>query len=135
MEHTSSRWIILPADCIPNSCIINIYDDGDCVPPHITHHVFVRPFCTVPFISNNNILFDKEIYVIGPGKFRGSKEIPLSVDSVLILKGNGENIAKNCIPGAQHHRVSVTFRRMDSSKMLYGFQPDPELKELQPYEL
>ncbi|XP_020582885.1 uncharacterized protein LOC110026331 [Phalaenopsis equestris] len=126
------RWSILPADCIPNSCIINIYE-GDCIPPHIDHHDFVRPFCTVSFMSKSNILFGREIDVLGPGEFRGSVEIPLPVGSVLILKGNGADLAKHCIPGVPHRRISVTLRRMDDSKVPHGFRPDVELEELRPY--
>ncbi|XP_020598317.1 uncharacterized protein LOC110037918 [Phalaenopsis equestris] len=129
------KWNILPATCIPNSCIINIYEEDDCIPPHINHHDFVRPFYTVSFISKSNILFRKAIYVIGPGKFRGAVEIPIPVGSVLVLKGDGADIAKHCIPGVRHRRVSVTFRKMDDSKIPYGFQQDPELEELFPYEL
>ncbi|XP_020599118.1 RNA demethylase ALKBH5-like, partial [Phalaenopsis equestris] len=124
------KWNILPANCIPNSCIINIYEEGDCIPPHIDHHDFVRPFCMVSFLSKSNTLFGKEIRIVGPGEFRGSMEIPLSVGSVLVLKGNGVVVAKHCIRGVRHRRVSVTFCRMDDSKMPYGFQPDPELEEL-----
>ena len=28
-------WRVLPPTCIPNSCIINIYDKDDCIPPYI----------------------------------------------------------------------------------------------------
>ncbi|XP_020591803.1 uncharacterized protein LOC110032494 [Phalaenopsis equestris] len=128
-------WSILSADCIPNSCIINIYNERDCIPPHIDHHDFVRHFCKVSFMSKSNILFGKEIDVIDPGEFRGSVEIPLPVCSVLILKGNGTDLAKHCIPEVRHRRVFVTFRRMDNNKMPYRFQPDLELEGLRLYEL
>ncbi|XP_020596058.1 uncharacterized protein LOC110036054, partial [Phalaenopsis equestris] len=107
------QWNIIPSSCIPNSCIINIYEEGDCIPPHIDHHDFLRPFCTVSFISESSILFGTDIDIIGPGEFRGSVEVSLPRGSVLILKGNGADIAKHCIPGVQHRRVSITFRRMD----------------------
>ncbi|XP_020598674.1 uncharacterized protein LOC110038245 [Phalaenopsis equestris] len=129
------RWSILPADCIPNSCIINIYDEGDCIPPHIDHHDFMRPFCTVSFMIKSNMLFEKEINIIGLGEFRGAMEISLPLGLVLVLKGNGANVVKHCIPGVRHHKVSVTFKRIDDNKIPYGFQPNPELEELPPYEL
>ncbi|GMH19656.1 hypothetical protein Nepgr_021497 [Nepenthes gracilis] len=43
------RWHILLPSCVPNSCIVNIYDEGDCIPPHTDHHDFLRPFCAVSF--------------------------------------------------------------------------------------
>ncbi|XP_020598386.1 RNA demethylase ALKBH5-like [Phalaenopsis equestris] len=127
------RLSILLTDCIPNSCIINIYDEGDCIPPHIDHHEYVMPFCTVTFMSRSNILFGKEIDVIGPGEFKRSIKIPLPVGLILTLKRNKADLTKNCIPGVRHRRVSVTFKRMDDSKVPHGFRPDPELEELHPY--
>ncbi|XP_020595420.1 uncharacterized protein LOC110035528 [Phalaenopsis equestris] len=129
------QWGIIPADCIPNSCIINICEEGDCIPPHIDHQDFVRSLCTVSLISESSILFGTNIEIIVPGEFRGSVQISLPRGSVLILKGNGADIEKHCIPGVRHRRVSITFRRMSDDKTPYGFQPDLELKELQSYEL
>ncbi|XP_020598497.1 uncharacterized protein LOC110038077 [Phalaenopsis equestris] len=60
------RWSVLLADCIPSSCIINIYEEGDCFPPHIDNHDFIRPFCTVSFMSKSSIMFGKEIDIVGP---------------------------------------------------------------------
>ncbi|XP_020599241.1 RNA demethylase ALKBH5-like, partial [Phalaenopsis equestris] len=96
MVKRSIQWSILPPDCIPNNYIINIYDEGSCIPPHIEHHDFVRPFCTV------SIVFGKEIDIVGPGEFRGSVEISLPLGSVLVLDGNGVDLAKHCIPGVRH---------------------------------
>lgn len=75
-------WHVLPSTCIPNSCIVNIYDKDDCIPPHIDHHDFVRPFCTVSFLSECGILFGTELKVLGPGEFSGSTAIPLPVGYV-----------------------------------------------------
>ncbi|XP_072969246.1 RNA demethylase ALKBH9B-like [Typha angustifolia] len=125
-------WHVLPPTCVPNSCIINIYDRDDCIPPHIDHHDFVRPFCTVSFLSECNILFGTELKVVGPGEFAGSASIPLPLGSVLILKGNGADVAKHCIPAVPSKRISITFRKMDDSKLPYGYMPDPELQNLRP---
>ncbi|XP_020591299.1 RNA demethylase ALKBH5-like [Phalaenopsis equestris] len=89
------RWSILPANYIPNSCIINIYEEKECILPHINYHDFVKPFCTISFMSKSNILLGREIDIVGPGEFRGSVEIPLLVCSVLILKGNGADLTKH----------------------------------------
>lgn len=123
-------WRVLPPTCIPNSCIINIYDKDDCIPPHIDHHDFVRPFCTVSFLSECKILFGTELKILGPGEFAGSVAIPLPLGSVLILNGNGADIAKHCVPAVPARRISITFRKMDDSKLPYKFRPDPELQNL-----
>ncbi|XP_020598667.1 uncharacterized protein LOC110038240 [Phalaenopsis equestris] len=84
------------------SCIINIYDE-DCIPPHIDHHDLLRPFFTVSFKGKSNILFGKEIDIVGSVEFRGVVEIPLLVGSVFVLKGvlkgNEADVTKHCIPG------------------------------------
>uniref|UniRef100_A0A0D9WLK4 Fe2OG dioxygenase domain-containing protein n=1 Tax=Leersia perrieri TaxID=77586 RepID=A0A0D9WLK4_9ORYZ len=128
------RWHVLPSTCIPDSCIVNIYDPGDCIPPHIDSHDFVRPFCTVSFLSECNILFGSSLKVAGPGEFTGSLEIPLPVGSVLILNGNGADVAKHCVPAVPSKRISITFRKMDPAKRPFNFRDDPELLNITPLE-
>lgn len=79
------RWHVLPPSCIPNSCIVNIYEEGDCIPPHIDHHDFVRPFCTVSFLTECNILFGSNLKILSPGEFGGPVSIPLPVGYVCVL--------------------------------------------------
>ncbi|KMT15939.1 hypothetical protein BVRB_3g051230 [Beta vulgaris subsp. vulgaris] len=126
------RWHVLPPTCVPNSCIVNIYDEGDCIPPHIDHHDFIRPFCTVSFLAECNILFGSSLKIVSPGEFSGPVSIPLPTGSVLVLKGNGADVAKHCVPAVPAKRISVTFRRMDNSKIPYQFSPDPDLLNLKP---
>ncbi|XP_020100200.1 RNA demethylase ALKBH5-like [Ananas comosus] len=125
-------WHVLPPTCVPNSCIINIYDEDDCIPPHIDHHDFVRPFCTVSFLSQCNILFGTHIKVVSPGVFAAPTSIPLPVGSVLVLNGNGADVAKHCVPAVPTKRISITFRKMEDRKLPYRFIPDPELQNLRP---
>ncbi|KAI0497086.1 hypothetical protein KFK09_023414 [Dendrobium nobile] len=115
---------VMPISCVPDSCIINIYEPGDCIPPHIDSHDFARPFCTVSFLSKCNILFGHKIQIVGPGEFIGSASIQLPVGSVLLLDGNGANLAKHCIPAVSYKRISVTFRKMDEAKRPYNFKLD-----------
>ncbi|PKU62769.1 ALKBH5 [Dendrobium catenatum] len=70
---------ILPINCVPDSCIINIYEPGDCIPPHIDSLDFVRPFSIVSFLSECNIMFGHKLEIVGPGEFIGSVSIPLPV--------------------------------------------------------
>ncbi|GMH06966.1 hypothetical protein Nepgr_008806 [Nepenthes gracilis] len=81
------RWHILLPSCVPNSCIVNIYDEGDCIPPHTDHHDFLRPFCAVSFLSKCNILFGLNLKISGPGEFSGPSLFS-PVGSVMILKGS-----------------------------------------------
>ncbi|KAF3440288.1 hypothetical protein FNV43_RR18572 [Rhamnella rubrinervis] len=126
------RWHVLPPTCVPDSCIVNIYDEGDCIPPHIDNHDFVRPFCTVSFLSECKMLFGSNLNIVGPGDFTGSYAISLPVGSVLVLNGNGADVAKHCVPAVPTKRISITFRRMDESKRPNGYKPEPDLQGIQP---
>eukprot|EP00262_Sarcandra_glabra_P004858 TRINITY_DN16106_c0_g1_i1.p1 TRINITY_DN16106_c0_g1~~TRINITY_DN16106_c0_g1_i1.p1 ORF type:complete len:533 (-),score=74.82 TRINITY_DN16106_c0_g1_i1:379-1878(-) len=125
-------WHVLPPSCIPDSCIVNVYDEGDCIPPHIDNHDFVRPFCTVSFLSECNIVFGTNLNTVGPGEFTGAIAIPLPVGSVLVLNGNGADVAKHCVPAVPTKRISITFRRMDDNKRPFGFVPEQDLQDLKP---
>ncbi|XBJ06377.1 hypothetical protein VPH35_025009 [Triticum aestivum] len=123
-------WRVLPPSCVPDSCIVNVYDVDDCIPPHVDHHDFLRPFCTASFLTEAPILFGKDMRVVAPGEFSAAASIPLPVGSVLVLAGNGADVAKHCVPAVPAKRISITFRKMDASKVPFGFRPDPLLQSL-----
>ncbi|XP_062102561.1 RNA demethylase ALKBH9B [Humulus lupulus] len=126
------KWHVLPPTCVPDSCIVNIYEEGDCIPPHIDNHDFVRPFCTVSFLSEWKMLFGSNLKVVGPGEFDGPYAIPLPVGSVLVLNGNGADVAKHCVPAVPKKRISITFRRMDEWKRPNDYAPEPDLEGIEP---
>ena len=70
-------------DMEPDSAIVNLYDVEDCIPPHIDHHDFSRPFCTISLLSQEEIMFGRRLVPDGPGEFRGDNYnetlIPLPV--------------------------------------------------------
>ena len=74
---------------------------------------------------------------MGAGEFVGPFAIPLPVGSVLVLNGNGADVAKHCVPAVPSKRISITFRKMDESKRPIGYLPEPDLQGLQPvsYEM
>ena len=88
------------------------YSEGDCIPPHIDHHDFVRPFVTLSLLSEQPILFGKEIKIVEDGIFDAPVRVALPVGSVLVLNGNGADVAKHCVPAVSGERVSITFRKM-----------------------
>ena len=107
---------IFSADTRPDTCIVNFYEEGDCIPPHIDSHDFARPFVTLSLLSEQRMVLGKEIQVLGDGEFDAPIELPLPVGSVLVLDGNGADVAKHCIPSVRARRVSITFRRIGDAK-------------------
>nr|GMD08879.1 RNA demethylase ALKBH5-like [Ipomoea batatas] len=82
-----------------------------------------------------NILFGSSLKIVSPGEFSGPVSVPLPKGSVLVLQGNGADVAKHCVPGVPSKRISVTFRKMDESKSPFNYKPDPELLRIQPLVL
>ncbi|KAL0905717.1 hypothetical protein M5K25_024155 [Dendrobium thyrsiflorum] len=125
---------VLPISCVPDSCIINIYEPGDCIPPHIDSHDFVRPFSTVSFLSKCNIIFGHKIKIVGPGEFIGSASIPLPVGYVLVFNGNGADLAKHCIPAVSykkvHNLISFSIKHMDKAKRPINFKLDSDFQNI-----
>ncbi|KAL0021789.1 hypothetical protein WJX77_000694 [Trebouxia sp. C0004] len=106
------RWGILPKHKEPDTAIINVYDVEDCIPPHVDHHDFDRPFCTISLLSEQHIMFGSKIISRGPGDFVCDFEMPLPTGSCLVLKGNGADVAQHCVPPVNARRMSITLRRM-----------------------
>ncbi|KAH0450367.1 hypothetical protein IEQ34_021059 [Dendrobium chrysotoxum] len=116
---------LITSHVLPISC-----EPGDCIPPHIDSHDFIRPFCTVSFLSKCNIIFGHKIKIVGPDEFIGSASIPLPVGSVLVLDGNGANLAKHCIPAVSYKMISVTFRKIDKAKQPHNFKFDSDFQNI-----
>jgi alkylated DNA repair protein alkB family protein 5 len=85
------RWGILPKSKAPDTAIVNIYDVDDCIPPHIDHLDFDRPFVTLSLLSEQPIMFGSRLIPLAPGEFGGSNcFIPLPVGKP-ILQGRGQH--------------------------------------------
>ncbi|PKU61839.1 ALKBH5 [Dendrobium catenatum] len=119
---------VLPINCVHDNCIINIYEPSDCIPPHIASHDFVKSFSIVSFLRECNIMFGHKLEIVGSGEFIGSASISLPVESVLVLNGNGDDLAKHCISTVSCKRIYVTFRKMDKAKRPHNFKLDLDLQ-------
>ena len=108
---------IFTSETRPDTCIVNFYTEGDCIPPHIDHLDFTRPFVTLSLLSEQAILFGANIKIVDEGEFAAPFSCPLPLGSVLVLDGNGANVAKHCVPSVKSDRVSITFRRIDHRKI------------------
>ncbi|XWS42162.1 hypothetical protein CRYUN_Cryun17cG0144400 [Craigia yunnanensis] len=100
-------------------CCYNYAMDKNGNPPGILQNEVVDPI---------SYLFK----VVGPGEFSGSIAIPLPVGSVLVLNGNGADIAKHYVPAVPTKRISITFSRMDELKLPIGYSPEPDLQGIEP---
>ena len=106
----------LPKSCIPNTCIINYYSPGDCIPPHVDHASYPRPICTMSLLGEENMLLGSQYATVGPNKFevRTGVAVPLPRRSLLVMDGNSANVAKHCVSACVGERISLTLRKEPS---------------------
>lgn len=111
---------LLPADVRPDSCIINQYDKGDCIPPHVDHSSYYRPISTLSLLGEEPMLVGSKFKTIRSCTWLPTvgETIPLPRRSLLVLGGNSGNIAKHCISSCKGKRISITLRK----------QPPPDWK-------
>jgi len=102
----------LPRSCRPDTVIINVYNQGDCIPPHIDHPIYPRPFSTLSLLSPASMLLGTYIKALGDGRFKAPFDLELEPRSLLVFAGNGADISKHCVPPVKSRRISITMRRM-----------------------
>lgn len=110
----------LPSDVMPDSCIINKYGQGDCIPPHVDHPSYFRPISTLSLLGEEPMLVGSRFRTVKSCTWIPTcgLSIPLMRRSLLVLGGNSGNIAKHCISACKGPRISITLRK----------QPPPDWK-------
>eukprot|EP00578_Thalassiosira_sp_NH16_P005345 CAMPEP_0181140124 /NCGR_PEP_ID=MMETSP1071-20121207/35143_1 /TAXON_ID=35127 /ORGANISM="Thalassiosira sp., Strain NH16" /LENGTH=358 /DNA_ID=CAMNT_0023227067 /DNA_START=98 /DNA_END=1174 /DNA_ORIENTATION=- len=119
VDHLVSKKY-LPSDVRPDSCIINQYDKGDCIPPHVDHSSYYRPISTLSLLGEEPMLVGSRFRTVRSCTWAPTcgKAIPLPRRSLLVLGGNSGNIAKHCVSACRGPRISITLRK----------QPPPDWK-------
>ncbi len=89
----------LPSDVRPDSCIINKYGQGDCIPPHVDHPSYYRPISTLSLLGEEPMLVGSRFRTVRSCTWAPTcgLSVPLERRSLLVLGGNSGNIAKHCI--------------------------------------
>lgn len=102
----------LPSDIRPDSCIINRYHKGSCIPPHVDHSSYYRPISTLSLLGEEPMLVGTRFRTVRPCTWTTcGKTILLPRRSLLVLGGNSANIAKHCISSCSGPRISITLRK------------------------
>jgi hypothetical protein len=97
----------------PDSCIINQYGKGDCIPPHVDHESYSRPIVTLSLLGQENMLVGTKFDTIKSCTWKPiiGTSIPLPRRSLLLLGGNSGNVAKHCVSSCKGDRISITLRK------------------------
>ena len=104
----------------PDSCIINQYDKGDCIPPHVDHESYYRPISTLSLLGEEPMLLGTSFRTVKSSTWVPTcgQSVPLPRRSLLVLGGNSGDVAKHCISACKGKRISITLRK----------QPPPDWK-------
>nr|XP_043610798.1 RNA demethylase ALKBH10B isoform X2 [Erigeron canadensis] len=94
----------------PDSCIIDIYNEGDHSQPQLWPHWYGRPVCVL-FLTECDMTFGRVIGFDHPGDYRGSVKISLTPGSMLVMEGKSADYAKHAIPSIRKQRILVTLTK------------------------
>ncbi|CAA2999956.1 Hypothetical predicted protein [Olea europaea subsp. europaea] len=95
----------------PDSCIIDIFNEGDFSQPHIWPQLFSRPVCVL-FLTECDMTFGKVITADHPGDFRGSLKLSVSPGSMLVMQGRSADFARHAMPSIGKQRMLVTMTKL-----------------------
>ncbi|EEF34858.1 RNA demethylase ALKBH10B [Ricinus communis] len=101
----------------PDSCIIDIYNEGDHSQPHMWPPWFGKPI-SVLFLTECDLTFGRVITADHPGDYRGSLKLPLAPGSLLVMQGKATDFAKHAIPAIRKQRVLLTFTKSQPKKFV-----------------
>ncbi|XP_021292693.1 uncharacterized protein LOC110422952 isoform X5 [Herrania umbratica] len=112
LQDTIERLVNLQVMTVkPDSCIIDVYNEGDHSQPRMWPPWFGKPVC-IMFLTECDITFGR--VVIGadhPGDYRGSLKLSLAPGSLLVMQGKSADFAKHALPTVRKQRILVTFTK------------------------
>lgn len=65
LAHRLVHWGILSPDELPDSAVINCYQEGQCIPYHTDSLDFLRPIATISLLSEQSMLFAQQLQRAG----------------------------------------------------------------------
>ncbi|KAL5763016.1 hypothetical protein ACOSP7_019280 [Xanthoceras sorbifolium] len=101
----------------PDSCIIDVYNEGDHSQPHIWPTWFGRPVCIL-FLTECDMTFGRMIGIDHPGDYRGALKLSLTPGSLLAMQGRSAEFAKHAIPSIRKQRIIITFTKSQPKKSI-----------------
>ncbi|EPS61205.1 hypothetical protein M569_13593, partial [Genlisea aurea] len=96
----------------PDSCIVDIFDEGDHSQPHSWPHWLGRPVCVL-FLTDCEMVFGKSLTVADHpgGDYRGALKLSLHPGDLLLVEGKSADFAKHAIPSVRKQRILVTLTK------------------------
>ncbi|KAG0483426.1 hypothetical protein HPP92_011510 [Vanilla planifolia] len=115
-----TQWRLIPESKRPNSCIINFFDENEYSQPYFKPPHIENPISTL-LLSETTMTFGRLLSSDQKGDYKGSLTLPLSQGSLLVMRGNSADMARNVICPSPNRRVSITLLKVRPA----GNQIDP----------
>ncbi|CAK9148656.1 unnamed protein product [Ilex paraguariensis] len=117
LEEVIERLIAMQiVTATPDSCTIDIFNEGDHSQPHMWPHWYGRPVCVL-FLTECDVTFGKVIGADYPGDYRGSLELSLAPGSMLVMQGRSTDFARHALPSIRKQRILVTLSKSQPKKI------------------
>ncbi|XP_024982266.1 uncharacterized protein LOC112518709 [Cynara cardunculus var. scolymus] len=95
----------------PNSCIINFFDEGEFSQPFLKPPHLDQPI-SVLFLSESTMAFGRTLACDKDGNYRGPLMLPLKEGSLLVMRGNSADMARNVMCQSPTKRINISFFRV-----------------------
>ncbi|XP_074274171.1 RNA demethylase ALKBH10B-like [Silene latifolia] len=105
------QWQVLPENRKPNGCIINYFDEGEYSQPFLKPPHLDQPLCTL-VLSESAMAFGRTLVNDGEGNFKGQLMLSLKQGTVLVMRNNSADMARQVMCTSPTRRVSITFTRV-----------------------
>lgn len=106
----------------PDSCMIDIFNEGDHSQPNMWPHMVGRPICVL-FLTECEITYGKVIESDHRGDYRGCLRLTLEPGSLLVMQGLSADLAKHALPSIRKQRILVTLTKSQLEKTVFGNGP------------
>ncbi|XP_075481598.1 LOW QUALITY PROTEIN: RNA demethylase ALKBH10B [Primulina tabacum] len=103
----------------PDSCVIDIFNEGDYSQPRIWPQWVGRPVCLL-FLTICEMTFGKVIAMDHPGDYRGALKLSLSPGSILVMEGSSADFCRHAISSTRNQRILVTLTKSQTNKYPSG---------------
>ncbi|XP_047330731.1 RNA demethylase ALKBH10B [Impatiens glandulifera] len=98
-----------------DSCIIDIFNEGDYSQPHMWPSWYGRPICLL-FLTECDMSFGRMITIDHPGDFRGTFRQTFTPGSLLSMQGRSADTARHAMSSTRRQRILVTFVKSQPRK-------------------
>ncbi|PIM98267.1 hypothetical protein CDL12_29254 [Handroanthus impetiginosus] len=108
-----TQWRLIPENRKPNSCIINIFDEGEYSQPFLKPPHLGQPLSTL-LLSESTMAFGRTLVSDAEGNYRGPLMLSLNEGSLLVMRGNSSDTARHAMCSSPNKRVTISFFRVRS---------------------